>query len=154
MARKVRNFLSAWVSPRDQPKSKFSYCMSFTKRQMACTKQTKRGGTQQTIATNPQPSSANKMLSPVEYKHEMNEHIKHFRQRLTDAPTEVDVITPLIYSCYETIRVQNKELNRVDPETVLKAVSDTTCQKLRLHDVPKEWRISEVIPTDEPVEAA
>ena len=61
------------------------------------------------------------MLSPVEYKHEMNKHVKHFRQRLSNAPTEVDVITPLIYS-YETMRVQNKELDRADPEVVLKAV--------------------------------
>ena len=42
----------------------------------------------------------------------------------------------------------------MDPEAVLKAVSDTTYRKLQLHDVLKEGRILEIFPTDEPVEVA
>ena len=51
------------------------------------------------------------------------------------------------------MRAQNKELDHGVPEAVLHALDDPTCQKLRLSEVPKESRLMEVIPYDEPVRA-
>ena len=48
------------------------------------------------------------------------------------------------------MRAQNTELDSADPETVLRSVTDKTCHKLRLNKIPKDVRISDTAPDDEP----
>ena len=102
---------------------------------MAHTKQTKRGGSQRTGIQRPHMRNASKMPTPEKYEHHLNDHMKHFRRRLINAPN-TDVITPLIYGCFKTMHTHNKVLDRADAEGVVPAVPDVTCQNFCMYDIP------------------
>ena len=92
--------------------------------EIAKTKMTKHDQKAPSAVTSTSAASSNQSWTTAQYEHDLNEQLKYLRQRLCEAPREVDMMMPFIYGIYDIMRQQKRQLDNADPEVVLHSITD------------------------------